>query len=92
MGITEFDARRYVHVASKLKTLSAEKCSSEEDGSPHFNGRIILDQDRVVAGVVSCPILPGMTATAHITTGSQNLLRYLTRSVYMAIEQAFSKS
>jgi len=55
VGITEFDARRYVHVAS-------------------------------------CPILPGMTAMAHITHGSQNLLRYLIRSVYMAIEQAFSKT
>lgn len=89
--ITGFDARRYGHVTGKLENLSANTFSNEEDGTPYFKGLIILDREYVVADGVRYPIVPGMTAQADITTGSQNLLRYLTRPVYVALEQAFSE-
>jgi adhesin transport system membrane fusion protein len=88
--ITGFDARRYGHITGKLVKLSANSFS-DENGAPYFKGRISLDKDHVVADDIKYPVVPGMTVQADITTGSQNLLRYLTRPVYVALEQAFSE-
>jgi len=88
--ITGFDARRYGNVTGKLIQLSANTFS-DENGAPYFKGRIALDQTYVLADKIRYPVVPGMTVQADITTGSQNLLRYLTRPVYVALEQAFSE-
>ncbi|MBT6093978.1 MAG: HlyD family type I secretion periplasmic adaptor subunit [Rhodospirillaceae bacterium] len=88
--ITGFDARRYGHLTGKLAKVSANTFSDEK-GAPYFKGRIMLDRDYVLADNIRYPVVPGMTVQADITTGSQNLLRYLTRPVYVALEQAFSE-
>lgn len=88
--ITGFDARRYGHVTGKLVKVSANTFS-DENGAPYFKGRIDLDRDYILADKKRYPVIPGMTVQADITTGSQNLLRYLTRPVYVALQQAFSE-
>jgi len=88
--ITGFDARRYGHVTGTLVKLSANTFS-DENGAPYFKGRIILDRDYILADNKRYPVVPGMTVQVDITTGSQNLLRYLTRPVYVALEQAFTE-
>jgi len=88
--ITGFDARRYGNVTGKLVKLSANTFS-DENGAPYFKGRIALDKDYVLADNIRYPVVPGMTVQADITTGQQNLLRYLTRPVYVALEKAFSE-
>ncbi len=88
--ITGFDARRYGQLTGKLSSVSANTFSSET-GEPYFKGRIALDNDYILADDKRYPIVPGMTVQADITTGTQNLLRYLTRPVYVALEQAFSE-
>lgn len=88
--ITGFDARRYGHMTGTLVQLSANTFS-DETGAPYFKGRITLDKDYILADDRRYTVVPGMTVQADITTGSQNLLRYLTRPVYVALEQAFSE-
>jgi len=88
--ITGFDARRYGHITGTLVKVSANTFS-DENGVPYFKGRVALDRDYVLADTKRYPVVPGMTVQVDISTGSQNLLRYLTRPVYVALEQAFSE-
>lgn len=88
--VSGFDARRYGVVVGKLESISPTTYTAE-DGTTYFKGRILLDRDTILAGETEHRIVPGMTVQADIGIGEQTLLEYLTRPVYVALQNVFSE-
>lgn len=88
--VSGFDARRYGVVDGKLEQISATTYTSEE-GETFFNGKILLDQHTIQTDNVEHRLVPGMTVQVDIKTGEQTLIEYLTRPVYVALQNAFSE-
>ncbi len=88
--VSGFDARRYGVVLGKLERISPTTYTAE-DGSTYFRGRIKLDGETITAGETEHRIVPGMTVQTDIGIGQQTLLEYLTRPVYVALQNVFSE-
>ncbi|MGB0682091.1 MAG: HlyD family type I secretion periplasmic adaptor subunit [Magnetovibrionaceae bacterium] len=88
--VSGFDVRRYGVVKGRLETISPSTFTDDQ-GEAYFKGRVILSRDTIRVGETESPIVPGMTVTADIETGTQTLLSYLTRPVYAALVSSFSE-
>lgn len=88
--IKGFDQRRYGVLDGELVQVSPSTFT-DEAGEAYFRGRIVLREDMIRDGATTHRLVPGMTAGVDITTGSQTLLEYLTRPVYVSLIGAFSE-
>ncbi|MEO5338575.1 MAG: HlyD family type I secretion periplasmic adaptor subunit [Magnetospirillum sp. WYHS-4] len=85
-----FDVRRYGMVLGELAQVSPATLMDEK-GQPYFKGRIVLKEDVIRDGETTYRVVPGMAVGVDIVTGSQTLLQYLTRPVYVSLVGAFSE-
>jgi HlyD family type I secretion membrane fusion protein len=74
--VSTFDTRRYGSVDAVLSQLSAITFPDER-GAPYYKGTIKLNRSTIGSGVDTGRLLPGMTLTANIVTGSRSLVSYL---------------
>ena len=88
--IDGFDVSRYGSITGTVETISANTFTNE-DGVPYYRGRVALENDHVLVDGTAQAIMPGMAVTADIEIGSQTILAYLARPVYVGLRAAFSE-
>jgi HlyD family secretion protein/adhesin transport system membrane fusion protein len=85
--ITTYDFARYGAVEGKLIAISPSSFIDEKN-APYFKATISLASDHV-GNDSTRRILPGMTASSEIVTGSKTLLQYMLKPVFTQIQQSF---
>lgn len=87
--ITAYDYSIYGGLKARLEQISAD--SIKEDGPKQETFfRVVLRTDKNQLGTDAnpLPIIPGMTATAEILTGSKTVLSYLLKPILKARDRA----
>ena len=90
VSVGGFDPRRYGLLEATLDQISPTTYQAES-GEQYFKGRLTLAQDFIEENNVRYPIVPGMAVQVDIATGDQSLLQYLTKPVYLALQNSFSE-
>lgn len=86
--VSAFDYARYGGVKGKVKSISATTFLDEKN-NPYYRVFVTLNQTYVGHDTQSNQLAPGMTVQADIITDSKTLLQYLTKPIYIAIQESF---
>lgn len=84
--VTSFDFTRHGTIDGALTYISATSFENTE-GVRMFQGRVRLDETTYDGR----SILPGMTATADIVTGSKTVMQYLLRPIHASLATALGE-
>ncbi|MGL1903402.1 MAG: HlyD family type I secretion periplasmic adaptor subunit [Fibrobacterales bacterium] len=85
-----FNYRRYGGVHGVLSEIS-NSAFLDENGNSFYRGIARLSDDADKLSLQDKQIIPGMTITADIKTGTKTVLEYLLRPLYSSTETAFSE-
>ena len=86
--VNAFDYARFGAIAGELISVSATTFS-REDGSVYYGGRVEVESTHVGEIDKGRAILPGMTLTADIRTGSKTIFEYMLKPIYTSLDQGF---
>jgi len=86
--VNAFDYARFGSIAGELISVSATTFS-REDGSVYYGGRVEVESTHVGEIAKGRAILPGMTLTADIRTGSKTIFEYMLKPIYTSLDQGF---
>lgn len=88
--VATYDYSRYGGITGELRDISASTFLDEKEKNlPYYKGTVSLDRSYVGFDPERNRILPGMTATADITTGKKTLLQYILKPVYSSVSESF---
>ena len=87
--LTTYNSRRYGGVEGVLADVSPSAFLSEDRSGSYYKGQVKLSRSFVGRDPDRKPILPGMTLTADIKTGSKTLMEYLLKPIYSSSQHAF---
>jgi len=86
--ITAYDYSKFGAIDGTLTNISANTFM-DEDGKPYYKGTVRLAHNYAGSNPGRNRILPGMTVSAEIRTGSKTLLEYLLKPIYVALSSSF---
>lgn len=86
--VNAFDYARFGAIDGELISMSATTFS-REDGSVYYGGRVEVESTHVGEADKGRAILPGMTLTADIRTGSKTIFEYMLKPIYTSLDQGF---
>lgn len=86
--VNAFDYARFGAIDGELISVSATTFS-REDGSVYYGGRVEVESNHVGEIDKGRAILPGMTLTADIRTGSKTIFEYMLKPIYTSLDQGF---
>ncbi|MBF0121064.1 MAG: HlyD family type I secretion periplasmic adaptor subunit [Desulfobacterales bacterium] len=88
LKFTTYDFGRYGGLNETLNDISASTFL-DKNGSPYYKGTVSLTKIYLLSDPKSHPILPGMTLTADIKTGSKKVIEYLLKPIFTSAKKAF---
>ncbi|MDO5537670.1 MAG: HlyD family efflux transporter periplasmic adaptor subunit, partial [Desulfovibrionaceae bacterium] len=88
--ITAYDFAIYGGLKGTLEHVSADTVE-DGDGSPCYLVKVRTDQTSITHKDKVLPIIPGMTVTADIMTGSRTVLDYLMKPIFKAGHNALGE-
>ena len=87
--ISAFDFSIYGGLDGVVETISADAVTTEKDkGESYYLVRIRTQKNALGSADKPLPIIPGMSATAHIRTGEKSILSYLIKPLSKAKTEA----
>lgn len=86
--VSSYNFARYGQLTGALEQLSASTFL-DEHGRPYYKATIYLDKTYLGKNRKINRILPGMTVTADIITGSKSLISYMFKPVQTTLNEAF---
>lgn len=88
--VDSYDAARFGSVEGEVRRLSATTYLDEQQ-KPYYRAEIALSRDHLGANPGELRIIPGMTVTASITTGSKTILDYLIKPIKRGLDRSFGE-
>jgi HlyD family type I secretion membrane fusion protein len=90
VSIDSFDSARFGTVPGKVRRLSATTYLDEQQ-RPYYRAEIELSKDHLGQRPGELQIIPGMTGTASIKTGSKTVLEYLLKPITRGLDVALAE-
>lgn len=87
MRVSTFDPAVYGKLHGKVSAVSASSFQ-RQNGDYFFKATISVDTNRLLP---QTPVTAGMVVSAEIITGAKSFTRYLLKSVFKNLEQAFTE-
>lgn len=88
LRMTAYDFSRYGAAKGELTDISPAALL-DKSGAPYHKGVVVLEQEYVGNTPGLYPIIPGMTLSADIKTGSKGMMTYLLKPIYASAKQSF---
>jgi len=88
--IDSYDASRFGSINGVVKQLSPSTYLDEK-GNPYYRVRIELDKSYVGSNPGQMKVIPGMTVSVNIITGSKTIMAYLIKPVSRGFNSAFKE-
>ena len=63
----------------------------DEKGNPYYRVKVVLDKSYVGSNPRQMKVIPGMTVTVDIITGSKTIMAYLIKPVSRGFSSAFKE-
>ena len=86
--VASFDFARFGYVPGKVQVVSASSFMTER-GEPFFKVRVRLERNYVGNIPGEHMMMPGMTVTSEIITGTKSLLQYMLKPIFSQVKQSF---
>ena len=88
--IDSYDSSRFGSISGVVKQLSPSTYLDEK-GNPYYRVKIVLDESYVGSNPSQMKVIPGMTVTVDIITGSKTIMAYLIKPVSKGFSSAFKE-
>lgn len=88
--IDSYDSSRFGSISGVVKQLSPSTYLDEK-GNPYYRVKIVLDKSYVGSNPRQMKVIPGMTVTVDIITGSKTIMAYLIKPVSRGFSSAFKE-
>ena len=88
--IDSYDSSRFGSISGVVKQLSPSTYLDEK-GNPYYRVKIELDKSYVGSNPKQMKVIPGMTVTVDIITGSKTIMAYLIKPVSRGFSSAFKE-
>ncbi len=88
--IDSYDSSRFGSITGVVKQLSPSTYLDEK-ANPYYRVKIELDQSYVGTNPGQMKVIPGMTVTVNIITGSKTIMEYLIKPVSRGFSSAFKE-